>query len=81
MNRDILGTAELSFIGLYLLSLLVVGYIARRHSQESTLKDFYLAGGSLGFVSLFFLPFTPPSTAVIPCLPYPAWPTGIPPWL
>lgn len=38
----------------YLASLLVIGYFAHRASKESSLKDYYLAGGSLGLLSLFF---------------------------
>ena len=38
----------------YLLSLLVIGFLARRASRESSLKDYYLAGSSLGVISLFF---------------------------
>ena len=38
----------------YLGSLLVIGWLANRVSHESDLKDFYLAGGSLGTVTLFF---------------------------
>jgi len=38
----------------YLASLLIIGYFAHRASKESSLKDYYLAGGSLGLFSLFF---------------------------
>ena len=38
----------------YLGSLLVIGWLANRVSHESDVKDFYLAGGSLGTVTLFF---------------------------
>lgn len=43
-------------IGVYLLILLSLGLIARRQTQGSSLKDFYLAGGQLGpFVLLLTL--------------------------
>lgn len=45
------------FIALYCLSLLLVGWFAGRSSKESTLKDYYLAGGTLGTVTLFFTLF------------------------
>jgi Na+/proline symporter len=38
----------------YLASLLVIGWLARRASREASLKDYYLAGSSLGVLSLFF---------------------------
>ena len=38
----------------YLCSLLLIGALARRASTESSLRDYYLAGGSLGVASLFF---------------------------
>ena len=41
-------------IGLYLLMLPVIGIIGRRMSQERTLRDFYLAGGGLPALPLFF---------------------------
>jgi Na+/proline symporter len=42
------------FIALYSLSLLLIGWYASRASVESSLKDYYLAGASLGPVALFF---------------------------
>lgn len=38
----------------YLSSLVVIGWWANRASRESSARDYYLAGSSLGFVSLFF---------------------------
>lgn len=38
----------------YLGSLLLIGWLARRASVESSLREYYLAGGSLGSLSLFF---------------------------
>lgn len=42
------------FIALYSLSLLIIGWHAARSARESSLKDYYLAGASLGPVALFF---------------------------
>jgi SSS family solute:Na+ symporter/sodium/pantothenate symporter len=47
-----LGPGGWAFIALYLLSFLVVGYIAKRSQRDQSLGDFYLAGGSLGTVVL-----------------------------
>ncbi len=47
-----LGPGALSFIGLYLLSLLVIGYIAKRAQKDESLGDFYLAGRGLGTLVL-----------------------------
>jgi len=38
----------------YLSSLLLIGWLANRASRESSARDYYLAGSSLGVVSLFF---------------------------
>lgn len=54
MPPSLLGHFQLAIIAVYLVSLLGLGYIARRYSKEASLNDFYLAGGSLGFISLFF---------------------------
>ncbi len=43
---------ELGFIGLYLLSLIIVGTIGYRARKEESLKDFYLAGNGVGFLVL-----------------------------
>ncbi|AQA19250.1 hypothetical protein BST95_14360 [Halioglobus japonicus] len=51
MILDSTGTA---LVIVYLCSLLAIGWFARRASAESSLKDYYLAGGSLGVMSLFF---------------------------
>jgi len=47
-----LGPGGLAFIGLYLVSMLVIGYIAKRAQRDESLSDFYLAGRSLGTVVL-----------------------------
>ena len=51
MNLDSTGVA---LVFTYMLSLLVIGAWARRASTESSLRDYYLAGGSLGVFGLFF---------------------------
>jgi SSS family solute:Na+ symporter/sodium/pantothenate symporter len=43
-----LGPGALAFIGLYLASMLVVGYVAKRAQRDESLGDFYLAGRGLG---------------------------------
>lgn len=42
------------FIALYCVALLAMGWLASKRSQESSLKDYYLAGGGLGTFALFF---------------------------
>ncbi len=54
MDHSTLNTAEAAIVGVYLCSLLLIGYLAKRASRAPTLNDYYLAGGSLGFLSLFF---------------------------
>ncbi|MEM1111218.1 MAG: sodium:solute symporter family protein [Pseudomonadota bacterium] len=49
-----LDTGGMALVLVYMLSLLAIGFWARRARQESSLKDYYLAGGSLGSVGLFF---------------------------
>lgn len=51
MTLDVTG---ITFTIAYLCSLLLIGALARRASNESSLRDYYLAGGSLGVLSLFF---------------------------
>ena len=45
------------FIAIYSLLLLLLGWLAGRSSRESSLKDYYLAGGALGPIALFFTLF------------------------
>ena len=45
-------TAELVFMGLYLASLVVIGFVSFRARRENSLRDFYLAGNGIGFVVL-----------------------------
>ncbi len=52
-----LGPLGILFIGLYVSSLLVVGWFGLRARKEDTLNDFYLGGRNLGFVILLFTMF------------------------
>ncbi|MBC8350740.1 MAG: sodium:solute symporter family protein [Planctomycetes bacterium] len=45
-------TAEIIFIGIYLSSLIAIGFAGYRAREESSLRDFYLAGNGIGFVVL-----------------------------
>ena len=54
MNAPLLDTRGIVVVLIYLLSLLGLGFLANRASKESNLKDYYLAGSSLGIVGLFF---------------------------
>jgi len=49
----LLGKGGLIFLGLYLLSLIFIGWLGRRAQKENTLADFYLAGRGLGVFVLF----------------------------
>ena len=46
------GPGAQVFILIYLLSLIAVGAVAFRARRDSTLKDFYLAGNGVGFITL-----------------------------
>ena len=48
-----IGLTGAVVIGIYLLSLLIIGWLGQRARRESTLADFYLAGRSMGLVTLF----------------------------
>jgi hypothetical protein len=49
MNDEaLLGTGGMIFMGLYLLSLLLVGVMGRMARKENTLADFYLSGRTWG---------------------------------
>ncbi len=52
-----LGAGAWAFIALYLLSLLLIGWVARRAREADTLQDFYLAGNGFGFMVLFLTLF------------------------
>lgn len=46
------SAAELAFIGVYLLSLIFIGYLGMRARREDSLRDFYLAGRGVGMLVL-----------------------------
>ena len=52
-----LGYGAWAFISVYLLSLLVIGWFAKKSRKENTLSDFYLAGKGLGLSVLFLTLF------------------------
>ena len=54
MNSAVLENSGIAIVIVYLLSLIIVGYVANRARKESSLRDYYLAGGSFGVLSLFF---------------------------
>ena len=54
MDQAILGGAGLAFVLAYLMSLLAIGWWANRSRLQNSVKDYYLAGSSLGFFTLFF---------------------------
>ncbi len=49
----VFGQGALIAVGLYLLSMIGIGWIGRRKRQDDSLADFYLAGRSMGLVVLF----------------------------
>ena len=51
------GLGGLIFIGCYLLSLIGIGWLGRRASQETSLQDFYLGGKGVGFLVLWLTLF------------------------
>lgn len=77
MQQAVLSSTGLTVVLVYLASLLVIGWWANRSSVEASSKDFYLAGGSLGFVSLFFTLYaTQYSGNTLLALPGKAYRTG-----
>lgn len=52
-----LGTGAWIFIGIYLFSLIGIGFLGRRARRENTMADFYLAGPGFGFSILFLTLF------------------------
>ncbi len=54
MNDGIMsfGPGGLTVIAVYLLSLIVIGWLGRRARRAETLREFYLAGGTMGFFVL-----------------------------
>ena len=49
----VFGPGALMVVGLYLVSMIGVGWIARKKRQSDSMADFYLAGRSLGLAVLF----------------------------
>lgn len=49
-----LTSPSLVAIFIYLLSLVLIGWLAKRSNQEQSLKSYYLAGSGLGSISIFF---------------------------
>jgi SSS family solute:Na+ symporter len=49
---SVLGTGGMVFIGLYCLTLLVIGWLGHRAKKENSLADFYLGGSGFGFFVL-----------------------------
>jgi len=54
VTQAVLDEKGLVFVGLYLMSLLIIGWLANRSRRENSMRDYYLAGSSLGFFTLFF---------------------------
>ena len=52
-GKIVFGNGALLAIGLYLVSMIGVGYYARVKRKGDTMADFYLAGRSLGMAVLF----------------------------
>jgi len=46
------GPGGITFIALYLLSLVGIGYVGYRARRGVSLQDFYLAGPGIGFITL-----------------------------
>jgi len=53
MNAIPFGVGAAIFVGVYLLAMLGIGYLARRARRSDSLDDFYLAGKGLGTFVLF----------------------------
>ena len=51
------GFGAWTFIGAYLLSLILIGVVGKRARRADTLSDFYLAGSGFGFAVLFLTLF------------------------
>lgn len=48
------GVSGVVILGVYAVVMLVIGYFAGRGQSDKTAKSYYLSGGGLGFVALFF---------------------------
>ena len=52
LAEAVIGPVGLGFICLYVLGLLVIGWLGHRAKKEDSLSDFYLGGRGLGFMVL-----------------------------
>ncbi len=52
-SLDAFSPAAWAFIATYLLSLILIGFVAFHARKENTLSDFYLAGNSFGLIVIF----------------------------
>ena len=52
-----LGNSALVVMGIYLVAILVIGWLGKVSRKEESLRDFYLGGSSFGFVVLFLTLF------------------------
>jgi SSS family solute:Na+ symporter/sodium/pantothenate symporter len=55
MNSEtaLLGPGGIAFLCVYVLSLILIGWLGKKAQKENSLSDFYLAGRSMGFLVLF----------------------------
>ena len=53
MDELVFGPGALIAVGLYLVSMIGVGWIARMRRRSNSMADFYLAGRSMGLLVLF----------------------------
>jgi SSS family solute:Na+ symporter/sodium/pantothenate symporter len=55
MNSEtaLLGPGGIAFLCVYILSLILIGWLGKKAQKENSLSDFYLAGRSMGFLVLF----------------------------
>jgi len=55
MNNEtaLLGPGGITFLCIYILSLILIGWLGKRARKEDSLSDFYLAGRGMGLLVLF----------------------------
>jgi SSS family solute:Na+ symporter/sodium/pantothenate symporter len=55
MNSEsaLLGPGGITFLGIYILSLILIGWFGKKARKENSLSDFYLAGRGMGLLVLF----------------------------
>ena len=49
----LLGPGGITFLCIYILSLILIGWLGKRARKENSLSDFYLAGRGMGLLVLF----------------------------